>query len=148
MTGSELIEQVRKIITESCERPATDRAVAKRLGISVPTLTQWKKRAEVTPQQVAKLLLMVGEAAEIRSDNRAIQPIIEFLPVEKVPYGAGGKFQIFSVQDKTGHELPYLCGLKAELDNNHGIYLFHDSRGRALYAGKARYQSLHVKAVQ
>ena len=145
MTGLELIEQVRKGITEPGGRPATDGAVAKRLGISVPTLAQWKKRAEVTPQQVAKLLLKVDEAAEIGTHSRAIQPIVEFLQVEKAPYGAGGKFRIFSVKDETGNERPYLNGLKAELDNNYGVYLFHDSRGRALYAGKARYQTLWVE---
>lgn len=35
MTGAELIEQVRDVITERGERAATDRAVAKRLGMSI-----------------------------------------------------------------------------------------------------------------
>ena len=145
MTGAELIEQVRTAITERGKKPATDRAVAKRLGVSIPTLTQWKKRAAVTPQQLARLLLKVDEAAEVRTHSRAIQPIVEFLQVQKSPYGSGGKFRIFSVKDKEGNAQPYLSGVKAELDDNHGVYIFHDSRGRALYAGKARNQSLWVE---
>lgn len=142
MTGAELIEQVRKAITERGEKPATDRAVAKRLGISVPTLTQWKKRPDVTPQQVAKLLLSVDEAAEYRTQAGAIRPIVEFFQVQKGPYGSGGKFRIFSGKDENGADLPYLTGLRAELRENYGVYIFYDSRGRALYAGKARYQTL------
>jgi hypothetical protein len=32
--------------------------------------------------------------------------------------------------------------LKDSLDGSHGIYIFYDSRGQALYVGKARQQSL------
>ncbi|MES3154258.1 hypothetical protein [Sphingomonas faeni] len=78
MTGAELIEQVRRAITGSGERPATDRAVAGRLGMSVTHLTNWKKRQDVTPEQIARLLLSVDRASEERTHNGVIQPIVEF----------------------------------------------------------------------
>lgn len=142
MTGAELIEQVRRAVTERGERPATDRAVAKRLGMSVTHLTNWKKRQEVSPEQIAKLLLSVDRASEERTHNGVIQPIVEFFQISRSAYGNGDRYRIFSVKDEDGEELPYLSGLKAELEEQNGVYLFYDSRGRALYAGKARYQSL------
>jgi hypothetical protein len=37
---------------------------------------------------------------------------------------------------------PYLAGLKRELEAHRGVYVFYDSRGRALYVGKTKSQSL------
>lgn len=142
MTGAELIEQIRRAISEPGDRAATDRAVAKRLGMSVTHLTNWKKRQVVSPEQIAKLLLSVDRASEVRTHSGVIQPIVEFFQIERCSYGNGERYRIFSVMNEEGEELPYLAGLKAELEEHHGVYLFYDSRGRALYAGKARNQSL------
>ncbi len=37
---------------------------------------------------------------------------------------------------------PYRIGLKDELSEHHGVYIFFDSRGQAIYTGKARRQTL------
>lgn len=145
MTGAELIEQVRRAVTERGDRPATDRAVAGRLGMSVTHLANWKKRQEVTPEQIAKLLLSVDRASEERTHNGVIQPIVEFCKIAPCPYGNGERYRIFSVKGGDGEDLPYLAGLRAELEDHNGVYIFYDSRGRALYAGKARNQSLWIE---
>lgn len=145
MNGTELIEQVRRAMTERGEKPATDRSIAKRLGMSVAGLTLWKKRQEVTPEQIARLLLSLERASENRTHNSVIQPIVEFFQVARAPYGSAERYRIFSVKDEHGEGLPYLAGLKAELEDHNGVYLFYDSRGRALYAGKARNQSLWIE---
>jgi hypothetical protein len=142
MTGAELIEQIRTAITGSDEGPATDRAVAKRLGISITGLSNWKKRETVTPKQITGLMLSLELATEARIHSRAIQPIVEFFELSPKPVGSGDKYKVFGIHDNEGYILPYLAGLKVELESHHGVYLFYDSRGRALYAGKARYQSL------
>lgn len=36
----------------------------------------------------------------------------------------------------------YARGLRTELEESFGIYIFYDSRGQALYVGKARQQSI------
>jgi hypothetical protein len=49
---------------------------------------------------------------------------------------------VFSEGPKSKGKHPYLEGLRKELESKHGIYVFHDSRGRAIYAGKAQKLSL------
>jgi hypothetical protein len=48
-----------------------------------------------------------------------------------------GTYQIFDSKDHL-----YKSGLKTELDQYFGVYIFFDSRGQAIYAGKARKQKL------
>ncbi len=40
------------------------------------------------------------------------------------------------------HDKPQHKGLREALDAAHGVYIFYDTRGKALYAGKAKRQSL------
>jgi hypothetical protein len=79
--------------------------------------------------------------------SQAISPIIEFFFIDRVESRQGVKWELFSpakVGGKAG-EHPYLAGLKERLNSTHGIYVFHDSRGRAIYAGKAQRQTLWME---
>ena len=71
-----------------------------------------------------------------------VRPIVEFFPLECAESKHGAKWEIFSdeYEDKTKHK--YYAGVKRDLQDCSGIYIFYDSRGRALYAGKAVQQSL------
>ena len=70
-----------------------------------------------------------------------IRPIVEFFPLDWVETPRGGKCELFSEEyDEQEHR--YYAGVKKDLQASSGIYLFYDSRGRALYAGKAAEQSL------
>lgn len=70
-----------------------------------------------------------------------IKPVVEFFEIDRTDSLHGAKQELFSVYvDEKEH--PYRQGLKSALCKSFGVYLFYDSRGRALYAGKALKQSL------
>ena len=68
-----------------------------------------------------------------------IKPIVEFYPVEAVLSKGGVNMELFPTDSNAS---TYRQGLRKALDEANGIYVFYDTRGRALYAGKARRQSL------
>lgn len=140
MKGSDVIDAVKKDMQRKGQL-TTDRAFAERLGISVTTLAKWKMRNEVTAAQVARLLVSSEKATEKRTHSAVIRPIVEFFEIQKSWSRGGANLEIFSPgSGENAH--PYLAGLKAELLRHHGVYMFYDSRGRALYAGQARSQPL------
>lgn len=140
MRGGDIIEAVREDLKRKGQS-WTDRAVADRLGVTVTTLANWKARDDVKPSQIARLLASVEKATEKRTHSAIIRPIVEFFEIEKDWSSRGASFEIFS-PGAGADPHPYLAGLKKELRAHHGVYMFYDSRGRALYAGQARYQTL------
>ena len=68
-----------------------------------------------------------------------IKPIVEFYPVDAVPSKTGKNKELFPTDSSVSI---YQRGLRKALDDTNGIYIFYDTRGCALYAGKARKQSL------
>ena len=135
MKSSELVAALgRKLKTESKQ------ALAEALGISAQTLVNWSvENQTITPAQVASALAK-SQAAALRTFKQlAIQPIVEFYAIEACLTKQEKTWQLFSIgKDST----TYARGLKEALEGAHGIYIFYDSRGRALYVGKARQQSL------
>lgn len=141
MTGEDLIEQIRRSIPKTGKSPPTDRAVAEYLGISITGLANWRLRDNVTPRQVVSLLRSVAKASQQRTQREAIQPVVEFFQIQVTSVGNGSNRRIFDAgKGETAH--PYLTGLKRELEAHRGVYVFYDSRGRGLYVGKAKAQSL------
>lgn len=141
MNGKDLIEYVRRSITEAGPNPATDRAVAEYLGISVQSLGNWRSRETITPRQMFNLLKCVSKAAKQQAQTNAIYPVVEFFQIQSTSVGGGENRRIFDVSNSDSSH-PYLAGLKRELELHRGVYIFYDSRGRALYVGKTRTQSL------
>ena len=74
--------------------------------------------------------------------NNYIRPIVEFFPLSPVESKRGAKWELFTDlnEDESTHK--YYSGVKDALRKASGVYLFYDSRGRALYAGKAVRQNL------
>jgi len=121
----------------------TDKDLSEKLGVSIPTISLWKKqRREITPQQMAGLLNKASEKATSQALKTAIHPIVEFFGIDRCLSRGGKNSEIFSSKKENGDDHSYLSGLKEELENNNGIYIFFDSVGKAIYAGKARKQSL------
>ena len=141
MTGREFIEQVRRAIGEVDSPPPTDVAVAAHLGISITGLANWRARDTITPRQMAGLLASVAKATRRRTHSDTIKPVVEFFQIQCSSVGSGDTRRIFDA-GKGEEAHPYLSGLKRELEAHQGVYLFYDSRGRALYVGKTRSQSL------
>jgi len=131
MKGATLVKSLKRKF-----RVVTDAALAKHLGVSVPAVQLWKSRKSVTPRQVASLV----HKASFQSN--VIRPVVEFFPINKVKTKREAAFEIFSPLHADGMEHPYRGGLKSELMEHHGVYVFFDSRGQVIYVGKARLQKL------
>lgn len=141
MNGRDLIDHVKRSISAEGSSPPTDRALAKHLGISVAGLANWRSREIVSAKQMASLLGCVAKAAKRCAQTEAIRPVVEFFQIQAAAVGTGDNWKIFDVGNgNTSH--PYLAGLKHEMETHRGVYVFYDSRGRALYVGKTKSQSL------
>ncbi len=142
MRGKELLEGIRHKLQVKSDRPITDRALAAHLGLSVPALNNWQKRRTITIRQMVGLLFRLESKTVDRTERQAIRPIVEFFKLSPTESRDGARKEVFGIQDEEGREHPYLRGLRDELEQHRGIYVLHDSRGRALYAGKTKKQTL------
>jgi hypothetical protein len=131
MRGSDLIRALKRKY-----RVSTDTALAKHLGVSLQSIQNWKGRKTLTALQVATLV------HKSSFNSNVIRPIVEFLEVEQSESRNGAGFEILAVIDADGSLHPYYSAIKDELNAHHGVYIFFDSRGRAIYTGKARKQTL------
>lgn len=135
MRAQELIDALgRKLGTAS----QTELAAA--LGVTVQTLINWKNRDEdLTPNQVASAIAKSRTSAVKQSQYETIQPIVEFYKIRVVPSRRDASWQVL---DGSQDDTQYARELREHLDSMSGIYIFYDSRGRSLYVGKARQQTL------
>ncbi len=135
MKAMELIEALGKKLgtTSQAELAAV-------LGVTVGTLINWKNRDEdLSALQVASALAKSQSAAVQKAQFETIQPIVEFYRIEKCLTKRESRWQVF---DSSKDSILYAQGLRAALDDSYGIYIFYDSRGHALYVGKAREQTI------
>jgi hypothetical protein len=132
MKGRAVIDALQR--TLRCD---TKRALATRLGVSGQAIQDWGNRSSVTPRQIAGLVKKSIQCSLVSTHATALKPLVEFFPIKKADSRGGAKFELFSTKDGHGQH-PYLVGLREELSRMHGIYIFFDSRGQAIYAGKAR----------
>jgi len=141
VSGGDFIRAVRRKLAEAGPEPK-DAAVAAYLGLTAPGLSTLKGNADMTALQLANTLKRVEAAAQARLRETLVRTLVEFYPIEATPSRrATSAMEIFeSAPD--GVQQTYRMGLEAELRKANGVYIFYDSRGRALYAGKAKAQSL------
>lgn len=110
------------------------------LGVSTQTLHNWRsKNSSLTAAQLANAISKSNSAAVRLSQLKTIQPIVEFYEVDPCETKRGASWQIIDTGKGSNS---YRKGLRAALEQANGVYLFYDSRGKALYAGKAKEQSL------
>jgi hypothetical protein len=136
-----LREVERRLTKRKGTKSVTDSALAKELGVTQPALVNYRGKA-VTARQVVNLMEKFARAAEDRLVEETLVPLVEFFPLQPIQTDSGKSWRIFSQVDGSGGAHPYLKGLQERLAASHGIYIFHDSRGRAIYAGKAQRLSL------
>lgn len=137
MKGIEIIDGLKRKLDLD-----TDRALGNCLGMTGHAIHNWKIRKTVTVRQVVSLLNRAIIASAKRTNSTAIRPLVEFFPIKKCPSKGGARYEIFASRHGEGKVTPYLEGLRDELEIKHGVYIFFDSRGQAIYAGKARQQNL------
>jgi len=135
MKANELIEALSKKLGTTSQSH-----LASVLGISVGTLVNWKNRDEdLSPAQVASALSKSRSAAVKKAQLETIQPIVEFYPIDRCPTGRNANWLVF---DGGKNANLYAQGLRGALEESYGIYIFYDSRGQALYVGKAKEQTI------
>lgn len=135
MDGSKLIAELKRNIPLS-----TDREVAAHLGMTEIQLSNWKNRGKpLTPRQIANAIDKASKVAVCKSHLAIIRPIVEFFPITSVESRGGAKFELFPAGKEDN---PLHIGLRTKLSESFGIYIFYDTRGRAIYAGKAKKQDL------
>ena len=69
-----------------------------------------------------------------------ISPLVEFYPIDLTLSRRAANWELFDANSST-----YAAGLKNALEAHHGIYVFFDSRGKSIYVGKAKRQSLWME---
>lgn len=135
MKAKDLIEEVKRRLGLD-----TNRALARALGMSEMALHNWQTlRKPLTVRRVANAIAKARMAAIAETQLQTIRPIVELYPLDTVESKGGIKFELFPTH-RGGTNATQ--GLRTLLSKAHGIYIFYDSRGRALYVGKARQQSL------
>lgn len=135
MKANDLIEALAKKLGTNSQTE-----LASVLGVAVGTLINWKNRDEdLSPLQVASALAKSRSAAVRKAQLETIQPIVEFYVIDRCLTKREASWVVFDGGDDA---TLYAQGLRAELESCFGIYMFYDSRGRALYVGKAREQSI------
>lgn len=135
MKATELIKALSKKLGTTSQSE-----LAAILGVTVGTLVNWKNRDEdLSPLQVASALAKARSAAVRKSQFETIQPIVELYPITKCESAKGASWLVFNGGAQANL---YAQGLKAALAQSYGIYIFYDSRGQALYVGKAREQTI------
>jgi len=115
----------------------TDSVLAQAIGVTQPQLANYRGK-ELTARQVVNLIEKYSKSREQELLDAAIIPIVEFLHIDPELSKREANWEIFRTRDDGGSEHPYLAGLRGALEEKHGIYVFYDSRGRAIYAGKAQ----------
>lgn len=137
MKGIDVIAELKKKF-----RVTSDKEIADVLGMTVVAISNWKKRPKCTLRQIAGLVHSASKTGAIRFRSNAVRPLVEFFEISYCESGKGVGYLLFDSLDEKGKAHPYRSGLREELESKHGVYLFFDSRGQAIYAGKARKQSL------
>lgn len=140
MTGKDAIEALkRKFKAKSVV------ALASCLGVSQQAIYNWKRTRSVTALQLAGIAFSASRSGALALQSIAIKPLVEFFPIEAIDSKQGAKDELFSLKADDGSKHPYRVGLRKELMDHHGVYIFFDSRGQAIYVGKARRQNLWVE---
>lgn len=142
MNGNDLLGEIkRRIMKERGTKTVADNVVANFLGITQPALVNIKGK-ELSPRQIGNLLEKYHAARQRELVQNTVLPIVEFLHIDPVEKKRAAGWQIFGTGNGGDEDNRYLSGLRERLEQKHGIYVFHDSRGRAIYAGKAQKLSL------
>lgn len=141
MNGDDLLALLAARLSErDGVKKLSEARLASALGITTATLSNYRNK-ELTPRQIDNLIQSYANAELDRFVDLSVDPIAEFMPIERCPTNQNKSWRIFSTvrSDKKNR---YLIALKQKLEESHGIYIFHDSRGRAIYVGKANYLDL------
>jgi DNA-binding transcriptional regulator YdaS (Cro superfamily) len=135
MKAEELISALKKKFVIS-----TDKALIDRLGITAATLNSWRNGAfNISPSKLANFIHRTVTKCEKEARLYSIRPIVEYYPVEPGESARGAKWELFEAREQNNQRL---IKIKEYLKKSNGIYIFYDSKCKALYVGKAKDKDL------
>ncbi|WP_243312298.1 hypothetical protein [Fundidesulfovibrio agrisoli] len=138
----------RRDVLAALERATGRSDLQEYLGVTRQTMSNWKKSdRDLNAVEVAKIIKTAVAAKHISVCYTAIKPIVEFYPIDMAESRCGAKIEPLSTNTNKGVPTLYQEGLHDALSTRKGVYIFYDSRGRAIYAGKARDQFLWPEIV-
>lgn len=118
----------------------TNRALAARLGMSEVALNNWTRRkTPLTPRQIANALKSSAMVAVASAQRGTIKALVEFFPIDVAEVGKVGKYEVIPTGKDSGQ---HYTGLRKVLEGEKGLYIFYDTRGKALYAGQTKRQNI------
>jgi len=142
MKGAAVFSKIsREIARKRGTKSVADSVIAEELGINEHELEKLRDK-ELTAADVVRLIARAKDAAIRAMALRAVKPLVEFFNIDRAKSPHGARWELFSIQHKVGGNHPYREGLRKSLKGARGIYVFYDSRGSAIYAGKTERQSL------
>jgi hypothetical protein len=145
MNATAILDELsHRIMKRLGTKSVADVVLAREIAATPQSLAKNWRDKQLTPRMVVNLMERIKKQAAKHTIEQAIVPIIEFFFIDPVASRHGTRWELFSASqaDTKAGGRPYLAGLKEQLNASRGIYVFHDSRGRAIYAGKALRQSL------
>lgn len=139
MNGKEFVKTLRtRLAASGGKSELTNSKLAQSLGIATQTIINWESKGELRAADVSNMIVKALKVARARAESKAIKPIVEFFRIEVAESLQGARWELFSTLGNNGAAHPYRKGLREKLEHAHGVYVFYDSRGRALYSGKAK----------
>lgn len=95
--------------------------------------SQYSKQ-DLTPVNIAGFI----EGARKNARETAVRTVVEFFPIAQCKSSHDKNFELFNVGSKKDASHPYLTGLRNELEQTKGVYVFFDGIGRILYVGRTK----------
>ncbi|MFL1802966.1 hypothetical protein ACJW8F_16430 [Plesiomonas shigelloides] len=135
MNSKELIDELR--VTHNSPN---NKHLSALLGLSYSTVQKWSNEPrELTAKQVVSIIGKISQQSVFDARSYSIKPIVEYYPIEVTESQQGTHWELFdsAVSGNKRQE-----DIKQYLRDCCGVYVFYDSRGEALYIGKAKEQSL------
>jgi hypothetical protein len=116
--------------------------LAKMLGINQTTLSSWRQpNKTLSNLQIANLIARTRDQAKQHTHRQAIKALVEFFPIDAVRVGTTKKqLAVFKTGEGAGKHRSSLH--KSLCEAKSGLYIFYDTRGKALYAGQTKSQNI------
>ena len=122
----------------------TNKELASFLGITAEHISRLYKQESLSEKYVDRRLIHAHKEIQRRARKQAFQtaisPLVEFYPIDLTLSRRAANWELFDANSST-----YAAGLRDSLEEHHGIYVFFDSRGKSIYVGKAKRQSLWME---
>ena len=132
MNGGKLFNEIKKKLGMPY---VTDSQLKKLLGHT--NISQYRNR-EVTEKIVAGFVDRYGKYASKHARENSIRTVVEFFPLQKRKSRQEKKWELFPRRDSNPNHHRHCEALRAA----EGVYVFFDSRGKALYVGKTKKSDL------